>query len=237
LSTHIALIGRTEEPVLKGYQHYGGVKRLYLLHSQNSDDFKFADLALDVKKKLEAVGFTGVVLKKVDAFDMNDIVNTIIEIVDREKPPYYVNITGGTNLMAGAASAAAFFIGAKAYYVLGKRGSPSPEGKVIELPVPNIPYYRSVEKTQLRILKTLVSLGGRAHSARLRETLGMSPQSMSYHVKELAKKGLVNVSRGSGEVAPEASKVDNRVAIVAITNAGKLVSSWSAEGKQNGTRK
>ncbi len=57
MSTHIALLGRSEEPVLKGYQHYGDIRRLYLLHSPDSSDFKFKDLASSLKTKLEAVGF------------------------------------------------------------------------------------------------------------------------------------------------------------------------------------
>jgi hypothetical protein len=106
----------------KGYQHYGGIRKLYLLHIPDDSEFKFRGLAMAVKKKLEGAGFDGVVLRQVNAFDMNDIISSIVDIVDHEKPPYFVNITGGTNLMAGAACAASFFIGAKAYYVLGKRG-------------------------------------------------------------------------------------------------------------------
>lgn len=226
MSTHIALIGKTEDPVLKGYQHYGGITRLYLLHSPDDEEFKFKALALGVKKKLDRAGFDGVVLRQINAFDMNNIISAIISIVDQEKPPYFVNITGGTNLMAGAACAASFFIGAKAYYVLGKRGKEMAESEVIELPMPNIPYYRTIEGTQLRVLKSLESLGGRANSARLRDSLDMSPQTISYHVKELAKKGLVRVTRGE-RITDRGPMPDSRVILVEMTNAGKLVSSWS----------
>ncbi len=166
-------------------------------------------------------------LREVNAFDMNDVVNAVIHVVDHEDPPYFVNITGGTNLMAGAATAAAFFIGARAYYVSGKRGSDLAEAHVIELPVPNIPYYRSVDRTQLRVLRALESLGGRAGNPRLKESLGISAQSLSYHIKELVKKGLVSVTRGQ-EARSDGSTVDNRIVFVEITNAGKLVSSWSS---------
>ena len=226
MSTHIALIGTTENPVLKGYQYYGGIRRLYLLHSPDDEKFKFRGLALEVMKRLEETGFDGVVLKQINAFDMNDIISTIIGIVDQEKPPYFVNITGGTNLMAGAACAASFFIGAKAYYVLGKRGVKLAESEVIELPVPSIPYYRTIERTQLGVLKSLESLGGKANSARLRDSLNMSPQTISYQIKELAKKGLVRVTRGE-RITDQGPVLDSRVLVVEITNAGKLVSSWS----------
>lgn len=226
MSTHIALLGRTEEPILKGYQHYGEMKCLYLLHSPDSSEFQFKELALGIKKKLKAVGFDRVILKQIDAFDMNDVVNAIVSVVDSEKPPYYVNITGGTNLMAGAATAASFFIGAKAYYVYGKKGDDLSATRVIELPIPNIPYYRNVEKSQLRILKALESLGGKASNQQLREALDVSPQILSYHVKELTRKGLLVPRRGASPGG--INETDNRVLTVEITSAGRLVSSWTS---------
>ena len=53
MSTHIALMGRTEDPVLKGYHHYGGIRKLYLLHSPDDSEFKFRGLAMEVKKELQ----------------------------------------------------------------------------------------------------------------------------------------------------------------------------------------
>ena len=228
MSTHIALIGRTENPVLSGYQHYGGIKKLYLLHSPDDREFKFRGLALEVKKKLEGAGFDGVELRQIDAFDMNNIISTMIAIVDQEKPPYFVNITGGTNLMAGAACAAAFFIGAKAYYVLGRRGGKMAEPEVIELPVPNIPYYRTIDKCQLEVLEWLNRLGGVAPNSRLLDSLGVSPQVMSYRIKELARKGLVNVLRGQVPTLGEKMKADRRANTIELTNAGRLVLGWSS---------
>lgn len=228
MSTHIALIGKTAEPVLSGYQHYGEVKKLYLLHSPDDKEFKFRGLALEVKKKLEDVGFDGVELRQINAFDMNNITSTMIAIVDQEKPPYFVNITGGTNLMAGAACAAAFFIGAKAYYVLGKRGGKMAESEIIELPLPNIPYYRTINKSQLEVLEWLSRLGGVATNSRLRDSLGTSPQVMSYRVKELVRKDLVNVLRGQVPTAGGEMKADRRANTVQLTEAGRLVLGWSS---------
>jgi hypothetical protein len=88
MAIHIALIGRTREPILKGYQHYGGIEKLYLLHSPNNKEFAFKNLALDVKKRFEDIGFKGTILKEIDAFDMNSIVNTIVSIGRNERPPF-----------------------------------------------------------------------------------------------------------------------------------------------------
>ena len=232
MSTHIALIGTTENPALKGYQHYGGIRKLYLLHSPDDEKFKFRVIALGVKKKLEATGFDGVVLKQINAFDMNGIISAIIGIVDQEKPPYFVNITGGTNLMAGAATAAAFFVGAKAYYVLGERGGKIEESEVIELPMPNVPYYRTINKSQLQVLEALSRLNGVAPNSRLRDSLGISPQVLSYHVKELARKGLVKVLRGQAPTETGAMKADNRAIMIELTGAGRFVLGWSSAGSK-----
>ena len=224
MSVHIALLGRTKEPVLKGYQHYGEMSRLYILHSPNSKVFGFKDQAEMVRGNLRAVGFHEVVLVEVDAFDLQDIISKIMAIASEEKGPLYVNITGGTNLMAGAAMAASFFVGAQAYYVYGKTGSDIAQSKVIELPVPLIPYHRVVDKNQLRVLDALRALGGKADNALLRERLGISPQTMSYHVKELERKGLVTSRRY--RPATGSSRVDRRALEIILTPTGRLVHTW-----------
>jgi CRISPR locus-related DNA-binding protein len=227
---HIALIGRSPQPVLNGFYHYGSVDRLYLLHSPNNDEDKFADNAKDVQRKLAAAGFDGVRLKEIDAFDMNNIINAILSIVEMEKPPFYINVTGGTNIMAGAACAASFFVGAKAYYVLGKREANASQYKVIELPVPNIPYYRELSKPELSVLKALDKMGGTCTNPQLKHSLGISPQALSYHVKELETKALIEVESHElrGRTSRSSSAIsDRRVKTIRITNAGRLVLRWA----------
>lgn len=229
MPVHIALIGRSPEPVQRGFYHYGSVDKLYLLHSPNSNDDKFADKARDLQNKLARAGFSEVHLKEIDAFDMNSIINAILSIVEAEKPPFYINITGGTNMMAGAACAASFFVGAKAYYVLGKRESENSEYKVIELPVPNIPYYRVLSKPELSVLEALDKMGGTCTNPQLKHTLGISPQTLSYHIKELEIKALIQVITGESKpnTPSRHSTSDRRVKTIKITNAGCLVLKWT----------
>jgi CRISPR locus-related DNA-binding protein len=227
-------MGRNHEPVLKGFYHYGSVDRLYLLHSPNNDEDNFADKARDLQMRLAAAGFNGVQLKEIDAFDMNSIINAILSVVEVEKPPFYINITGGTNMMAGAACAASFFVGAKAYYVLGKKGEDLSQYKVIELPVPNIPYYREISKPQLSVLKTLSEIGGESTNQELRYKLDISPQILSYHVKELESKGLIEIDSGGQGFHTTDSRIknyDRRVRIIRMTNAGSLVLRWTLNSR------
>jgi hypothetical protein len=213
------------EPVLKGFQHYGGVKKLYLLHSANDPEFKFRDLAEEVRRRLRATGFEHTELRQIDPFDMENIINNIVEIAENDHSHLYLNITGGTNLMAGAACAASFFVGASAYYVLGRKGTN--ESRVIELPVPHIPYNRVLQKSQLAVLACIRDIGNFATSVAIRDRMGFSPQKLSYHIKELEKKALVVTSRGRMVTSGKHKQVDRRKISVSLTNAGRLVLTWS----------
>jgi len=221
MSTHIALIGKSMEPILKGVQLYGSIKKLFILHAPNNEQFRFKDVAEEVRKRLKNVGFSEVELRQIDSFNMQNIIDSIIGIVDNNTPPFYINITGGTNLMAGAACSAAFFVGARAYYVLGRSGSDS--ATLIELPVPNIPYYRTRQKTQLRVLESIKKVGGSATNRAIRQHLHITPQILSYHIQQLEKKALVATARATGSGA---KRPDRRAINVSITGAGKLVLSW-----------
>jgi CRISPR locus-related DNA-binding protein len=229
MSIHIAIIGRSPEPVLAGFHHYGSVEKLYLLHSPNAERDKFADIAKEVQRVLSMAGFTKVTLKEIDAFNMNSVINTILEVVELEKPPFFINITGGTNIMAAAACSAAFFVGAKAYYIQGKRGVENPENKVLELPVPNIPYYRTLSKSEMGVLRALSKMGGCCMNPQLKSALGISAQILSYHIGELEKKRLITVennkSNNLGNLKdPPIS--DRRIKKIQLTNAGQLVLRW-----------
>ena len=202
-----------------------------MLHSSNTKEFRFEDVAEDVRERLKAIGFDRVSLVQIDPFDMNSVINAILAIVEKDRPPFYINITGGTNLMAGAACAAAFFVGARAYYVLGKKGIDIQESKVIELPIPNIPYFRTLQKTQLSILRNISDLGGSTSNSALRVRSGMSAQSISYNIRELERKALITTRRDFRQRETKAgvvvTKPDRRKLMVELTNAGKLFLSWS----------
>jgi hypothetical protein len=234
LNVHIALIGKTKEPVLRGFQHYG-MDKLYLLHSQDTKEFRFKQTAEEVRRILADAGFSKVILVEINPFDMHDIINSVIHIVEKEKQgSIYINITGGTNLMAGAACSASFFVGAKAYYVLDQSKLPAGstlEDQILELPIPKIPYARTLEGTQMKIMRKILQYGGKVSNTTLRNDLRMSPQRMSYNIKELQTKGLVTANRGLEEEKLRhgrfMKRIDARRLAISLTSAGKLVASWT----------
>lgn len=132
----------------------------------------------------------------------------------------FVNITGGTNLMAGAACAASYFIGAQPYYVLDQTKLPNRRSKdlLVEIPVPKIPYRNALEQTQLKILQLIDNKGDKAFNKVIREEINMSPQAFSYNVKQLVKKNLIVMTT---------DEFNTRSKKLRLTDAGKLVFSWS----------
>lgn len=226
MTIHIALLGKSIEPVLKGYHHYGSVQKLYILHSPDTDEFEFRQIAIDLRDKFTAVGFTNVMLLEINAFDLHNIIDSILNIVDKEKGPFYINITGGTNLMAGAACTAAFFIGARAYYILKSNSFMSEQ--VVELPFPHIPYYKSVDANQMLILRELEHTDNWTLNSQLRDSLHLSAQLLSYHVKKLENIGLIETEREhyAGVRGRKKESIDSRQLKMRVTNAGRLVLSW-----------
>jgi DNA-binding MarR family transcriptional regulator len=102
-----------------------------------------------------------------------------------------------------------------------------PKGKVIELPVPNIPIMNALQKTQATILHKIDEFGGKISNTHLRSELEITPQKLSYHIKELKKKGLIVVQRGWKSERYKSNHVDSRILTIELTNAGKLVVSWT----------
>jgi len=238
VNVHLALLGRSKNPVLKGFQYYN-MDKLYLLHSPDTPEYSFQQTAEEVQQNLATVGFTNVQLVQIDPFDMYNIINTILHIVDNEQQAnIFINITGGTNLMSGAACSASFFIGAQAYYILDENKLPTNstlKSQIIELPIPRIPYIKTLQDTQMKILHTIHNNDGTITNTQLRHELQMSPQKTSYHIKELHNKGFIILKRGHEEIQysrnRQIKKIDNRRLVISLSNSGKLVASWTNKGR------
>ena len=219
MRVHIALVGKTKEPILQGIHQYNAIDKIYLLHSRGDDGTEVT--AKNIKLDLEPFGIREIILKVIDPFSMQNIVDVITSIATKESTnTLYINITGGTNLMAGAATAASFFIGAQAYYIKDRKRllkNDPYQNILVELPVPNIPYHTALEKTQLKILNEIASRSGKISNKTIADKLNFSPQIISYHVKELKKKKLINAL---------ADEYDSRKEYLYLTDPGKLVIQW-----------
>ncbi|WP_340099418.1 DUF6293 family protein [Salinibaculum salinum] len=219
MSIHIIPHGRVTEHIKKGLRDHSSVEKVYLLPSH-----KFADVSAELATELETFGYD-IEIREVDAFELRSVVDTIVTVA-KENPgeDLYVNITGGTNLMAGAATSSAFFIGAKPYYVLERQDDESLEELVISLPAPKQPLTFDLSDAQREVLEQLGDWDNEGRTGiigrQLGDALGVSSQKISYHTGQLEERGLI-------ETHPQGRRKE-----IELTDVGRLYLRWTG-GKQN----
>lgn len=216
MSLHIVPHGETTVHIKRGLQAYGSADHVQLLTSE-----KFQSVGNELAEELTQFGYN-VEIDLIDAFDLRDVVDTVVSVA-RENPDQeiYVNITGGTNLMAGAATASAFFIGATPYYVLEPQtGEESVDELVKKLPSPTQPLTFEIGGLQFDVLETLGEWdedGRRGVILReIGDELGESSQKISYHISQLEEKGLVE------------TEMEGRTKHVYVTDVGRLYLQWTS---------
>lgn len=217
MNVHIIPHGRATSHVKRGLRAYSGADKVYLL---TSDVFESEGIGLEAD--LQGFGYD-VESSLIDAFDLRDVVDTIVSIAKKHAGDnLFINITGGTNLVAGGATSSAFFIGATPYYVLEPQdGAEDIDELVMELPAPSQPLTFEVEGLQRELLVTLGNWADEGKTGvimrEIGDALGESAQKVSYHVEQLEDRGLVK-RRPSG-----------RTKHVHLTDVGRLYLQWTAE--------
>lgn len=217
MKVHIVPHGRATIHVKRGLRDYASVDKVYLLTSD-----AFEDEGVELESELAEFGYD-VESHLIDAFDLRSVVDTIVGIA-KEYPDddLFINITGGTNLVAGGATSSAFFIGATPYYVLEPQDDDEDlDDLVMELPAPTQPLTFEIEGLQRDVLVTLGKWdeqGRRGVIMReIGEELGESAQKISYHVNQLETRGLVE-KRSAG-----------RSKNIYLTDVGKLYLRWTGK--------
>lgn len=217
MKVHIVPHGQATIHVKCGLRDYASVDKVYLLTSD-----AFEDEGVELESELAEFGYN-VESHLIDAFDLRSVVDTIVGIA-KEYPDdeLFINITGGTNLVAGGATSSAFFIGATPYYVLEPQDDDEDlDDLVMELPAPTQPLTFEIEGLQRDVLVTLGKWdeqGRRGVIMReIGEELGESAQKISYHVNQLETRGLVE-KRSAG-----------RSKNTYLTDVGKLYLRWTGK--------
>lgn len=217
MNVHIVPHGRATIHVKRGLRDYASVDKVYLL---TSDAFK--DRGVELESELAEFGYD-VESHLIDAFDLRSVVDTIVGIA-KEYPDddLFINITGGTNLVAGGSTSSAFFIGATPYYVLEPQDDDEDlDDLVMELPAPTQPLTFEIEGLQRDVLVTLGKWdeqGRRGVIMReIGEELGESAQKISYHINQLETRGLVE------------KRTAGRSKNIYLTDVGKLYLRWTGK--------
>lgn len=217
MKIHIVPHGRATIHVKRGLRDYAPVDKVYLLTSD-----AFEDEGVELESELAEFGYE-VESRLIDAFDLRSVVDTIVGIA-KEYPDddLFINITGGTNLVAGGATSSAFFIGATPYYVLEPQDDDEDlDDLVMELPAPTQPLTFEIEGLQRDVLVTLGEWDEQGRKGvimrEIGEELGESAQKISYHLNQLETRGLVE-KRSAG-----------RSKNIYLTDVGKLYLRWTGK--------
>ena len=87
---------------------------------------------------------------------------------------------------------------------------------------------RKTKKQKKKILKEIITCNRHVSNRELRNIIDISPQKLSYHIKQLSKKGFVSTQRGFDKMTKRGEVVrDTRILDISITNAGRLVANMT----------
>lgn len=214
MSVHIVPHGRVTEHIKRGLRGHSSVEEVHLLSSA-----KFLETAYEFAEDLEVFGYD-VEVHEILPFELRSVVDTVVTIARKHVgEDLYINITGGTNLMAGAATSSAFFIGANPYYVLEPQDDEPLEELVVSLPAPRQPLTFDLSDPQREVLEQLGEwdVDGRTGviGREVGDALGSSAQKVSYHVGELKEKGLIQTHQ------------QGRRKEITLTDVGRLYLRWT----------
>ena len=204
----IALVGLTPIVVEEGLKK-AMPDKLYILYTKDETEYKFEREAKKLKTNIENQFKLPTILLKVDAFDMDQIIRTILSTIQIErkksgltKKDFIINLTGGTKLMVAAASTAAYLAGTRVFYV---RDSSKYRGEdlVKELPMPARPEddnQGNTSRTTAIVLEKIKKLG-KCTNRMLLEEIRMDHrlkrnQRLEYHLKKLVDNNLISITIG-----------------------------------------
>lgn len=221
MKVHISPIGtRTDEHIRKAIQYFS-VDKLYLVPSKES-----LEKAQNLKAELEKLflNMEIIITDEINPFDLDSISNMILEIAKKEiesKNEVFINITGGTNLMAGAATVAAYISGSKAYYVLNPQDRKMGlEEQIVMLPLPGKSLFSLLNldpkrrKMLSKILKLIHDRGEIKMAKELSYELKLTKSTISHHMKRLVRMGFVE------------EKIVGREKRYVLTNYGRLIAKY-----------
>ncbi len=218
---YIFIQGLEEERILEGYRAYPSNRVIIIRNSVVTEknkalEEKVEEFIESIKKKLKyAVSEFSEVY--INFFDFIEAFKGIEEIIRRERSmgrEVYINVTGGTRLVAGASLLASFIHGAHPIYVSAGEYERlkvicKKAGEIYEIPPVPI---RKVSDRSIEILKTLLSNFGEnfATLEELAEAMGKKFSSrkeksaalswLNYHIKRLENDGFVNLRFNRREI-------------------------------------
>ena len=211
-------------------------EKLYIIHTKDEANYNFEKEAKKLKNKIEDLYKVPTILLKVDAFDMDKIIKSILNIIQKEKKPnltkkdFAINITGGTKLMVAAATTAAYLSGARVYYVM-EASKHRGEDLVKELPMPVRPEddnLGNTSKTTAIILQKIKKLGKCTNAMLLdevrRDRRLKKNQRIEYSLNKLEENNLISITLGWEKISKTKTgkpMFDRKKRTIQLTSSGE----------------
>lgn len=237
----IATLGTSENVVREGVKKYGAEKVIIVAGKPISkaiipeNEIKKGrelknpvELANILKKDLESTLNIKVDVVEVNPFDFQQCLTKLIMIlreIPREKDRI-INLTGGTNVMSGAAVCAAWVEGVKAFYL--REIGDGKESK--EMGIPILKDKKITEKETLTLLHLLYNENKVEERIvnKVAKAIKVRPNTFSTHLAHLIDKGLVETVPYTKEIrhyktvrSPEIRK-DGKLKVLNLTRDGKF---------------
>ena len=208
---HIATLGKAVDPILRG-AYILNASELYIItsdaYAERSEEDSITRIidglaAFPIKVHHELNG-KPLLIDPFQKDSFERIIEVIIDIIDSrngEQTDFWINITGGTNLMTAAATMAANLTYSTAYYVL-RPDEKSPENEIIEIPPHNLmPGISDRRKSIFLVLNQSEELSD-SHiyeKIRLEYEPEITERQVRYPLEQLEKDGYIKRKREGRE--------------------------------------
>ena len=204
---HIATVGFKLGGILDGFRNYS-VDKLYLLYNKHVDS---RGTAQEVEKIVEQSGGDSE-LVEIDINNIQNVIETIINIHNKHKgDELFVNITGGSKIVAAGALIGGFLVGSNVYYMRGwaKDEDEGLADKAMEIPLPKVK--PTDLPLKIRNILKYISQNPNSNVSEIASEFEISNQFVSKQVNKLIESELIK------------EEWVGRKKLLKITNSGKIM--------------
>jgi len=205
---HIINMGTNPDPSLAMTRNRIPIDKVYLLCAKDISGSvgpeiyeKLKNAERQTVEVLKENGIREIEVRRVESWEFQSIIDEILGIASKENArdmdvKFHINFTSGTHVMAGAACAAAFYIGADLYYVMNREEhkdlTATEEMRVFG--IPSLPDVSSIKKLTKKVLMKIYESGPIQNSELMMFTK-LSPSKLGYHTKVLKEMDLIERER------------------------------------------
>jgi Uncharacterized membrane-associated protein/domain len=198
---HICTVGRASAPSVAFLRLGIPVDAFWFLNSEGVKEYDDSEKEIRSALKGANIPEENIKKKKIDPYDFRGIIKEIVDIkrieeAEHKHVKFHVNFTSGTNIMAGAACCASYYLDSELYYVRNREEDPSitAENEIIKIENPNVPEVDSI-KGKTKEIFFIISRGNGVYNEDIVNEMRLAPNTAAYHTKVLKGYELIDGER------------------------------------------